>query len=101
MSRKIVGAAAACCLALVASGVSAQDQKAERRERLRNLAETGAGIAQQAAAKAGAVEAVHGNVINLQGKPAGEAKEVNVGGLVIVRIPDSGSRPPLGIGRER
>jgi hypothetical protein len=33
----------------------------------------------------------------LQGRRATEGKEVNNGGLVVVRVPDSGSRPPQDI----
>ena len=101
MSRtKFAVAAIVCCTAVMASGVFAQDQKAERREKLRKLGEAAAGIAVdrigELSANEGEGEVVAGNVIIL-GKPSAVAKEVNNGGLVIVRVPDSGSRPPQDI----
>jgi hypothetical protein len=84
----------------LASGVIAQDEKAQRREKLRRLGEAAAGIAVERienASERGEAEVVTGNVIMLQGKSGGEAKVVNNGGLVIVRVQDSGSRPPQDI----
>jgi len=100
MSRMKLKVAVVCMVAVVASGVFAQDQKAERREKLRRLGEAAAGIAVERIENAdqkGEAVIVAGNVIMLQGKSGGEAKEVNNGGLVIVRVQDSGSRPPQDI----
>ncbi|MBA3482735.1 MAG: hypothetical protein H0T51_13050 [Pirellulales bacterium] len=85
---------------MAATGVFAQDQKSERREKLRQLGEAAAGIAVERienASERREAEVVTGNVIMLQGKSGGEAKDVNNGGLVIVRVQDSGSRPPQDI----
>jgi len=100
MSTMKLGVAVVCMVAVVASGVFAQDQKAGRREKLRRLGEAAAGIAVERIENAdqkGEAVIVAGNVIMLQGKSGGEAKEVNNGGLVIVRVQDSGSRPPQDI----
>ena len=88
-------------LAVVAGSVFAQ-QNAGRRERLRNAAEAAAGVAQRVAdsplvddvLKGGLLK---GGVITLQGEPRGKTKEINVGGLVMVRVPDTGSRPLEGL----
>jgi hypothetical protein len=83
--------------AVVGSSVYAQDRRAERRERLREAAEAAAGVAERVAEAAERGDVVAGNVIMLQGRRATEGREVNNGGLVIVRVPDSGSRPPQDI----
>jgi hypothetical protein len=99
MSKTRIGVAAVvCCAVAVASGVFAQDRRAERRERLRSAAEAAAGVVAdriEDAVEGGDV--VGGDVIMLQGQPAIEAKEVNKGGLIVVRVADSGSRPPQDI----
>ena len=96
-TTKIGLAAVVCCAAVVASGVYAQDRRAQRRERLRDAAEAAAGIAERVAEAAEGGDVVAGNVIMLQERRTIETKEVNNGGLVIVRVPDSGSRPPQDI----
>ena len=96
-TTKIGLAAVVCCAAVVASGVYAQDRRAERRERLLDAAEAAAGIAERVAEAAESADVVAGNVIMLQGRRAIETKEVNNGGLVVVRVPDSSSRPPQDI----
>lgn len=100
MSKTKLGVAAVvCCTVLVGSGVFAQDQKTERREKLRKLGETSAGIAVDhigSIGEDGEAEVVAGSVIVL-GKPGTKAKVINNGGLIIVRVPDSGSRPPQDI----
>ncbi len=100
MSGIKLGSAAVCIISLAASGVFAQEQKTQRRERLRNAAEAGAGVVAglvEEARQGEATPTVGGNVVILQGKPGAEAKQVNNGGLVVVRVNDSGSRPPQDI----
>jgi len=64
-----------------------------------NIAEAAAGIAERVAEAAENTDAdvVAGNVIMLQGQRPIEIKEVNSGGLVVVRVPDSSGRPPQNI----
>jgi hypothetical protein len=101
MSTMKLKAAAVFCIALAASGAFAQDQKAERREKLRRLGETAAGIAAEHIERASEAkgDVVAGHVVMLQGqgnRPA-KVKEVNNGGLIVIRVADSGSRPPENI----
>jgi hypothetical protein len=100
MSGIKLGTASVGIIALAASVVFAQDQKTQRRERLRNAAEAGAGVVAglvEDARQNEAAPTLGGTVIILQGKPGVEAKQINNGGLVVVRVNDSGSRPPQDI----
>jgi hypothetical protein len=100
MSKLKLAVASICFATLAAGVVIAQDQKEQRRERLRNAAEAGAGVVAglvEEAREGAATTTLAGNVIILQGKPGATAKEVNNGGLVVVRVNDSGSRPPQDI----
>jgi hypothetical protein len=100
MSRYKLTMASIGLATLMAGAVIAQDQKAQRRERLRNAAEAGAGVVAglvEEAREEAATPTLSGGLIILQDKPADAAKEVNVGGLVVVRVNDSGSRPPQDI----
>ena len=100
-TKKLGAAAVVLCIVVATSVVFAQDRRAERRERLRGAAEAAAGVADRVADRvadgAEGEDVVSGSVIMLQGRRAAEGKEVNVGGLVVVRVPDSGSRPPQDI----
>ena len=91
---KIGGVVAIVALvAVVAGNVFAQD-KAERREKLRKAAGVAAELATEIAEDAakGGGEMITGSVLIVRDKTKGELR-VNKGGLVIVKIQDSGSRP--------
>jgi hypothetical protein len=90
-------AAVVCCTAVVASGGYAQDRRAQRRERLRDAAEAAAGIAERVADAAERADVVSGNVVLLRATRGNETKEVNNGGLVVVRVSDFGGRAPQDI----
>jgi len=88
--------------AIVAGGVFAQEQKAKRRETIKKAAQVAAGVAVEKVQNGvlvhqGQHETFTGRVAVLQGKPSAEPQEVNNGGLVVVRVPDSDSRSPRDI----
>jgi len=81
--------------AAVASVVVAQDRE-QRRQRLREGVERAAELAIDAAASEaahGAEELLHGGVLNLGPKAGNRPLEINKGGLVIVKVEDTGSQP--------
>ena len=105
MLRRNVFAAALAVASVALLAQSATAQNTQRRERLRKAVETGvavgAGVAENVAEGDAFNNGFKGEVIVLQqirsedadpaeGRPA---KEVNVGGLVIVQVDDTGSRP--------
>lgn len=93
MSRTRVSVVALGLIALVTSGVFAQE-KTERRERLRKAAGAAAGLANELARDAAtdSAQMIHGSVLVVREKTKGKL-EVNAGGLVIVKINDLGSQP--------
>ena len=91
VKSRIVIAATAVIVVAVASGVFAQDRE-QRRNLLRKGVELAAEVAVDAAQKS-AAEMIHGQVLNLGAKVGNKPLEVNKGGLVIVKVDDTGSRP--------
>lgn len=103
LRMNIISVVTVASVALLAQSATAQNT--QRRERLRKAVETGAAIGAKVAENAPDGHAVNngfkGDVVVFEqirsadaepaeGRPA---KEVNVGGLVIVQVDDTGSRP--------
>ena len=79
MSRLKLAVASIFLATFAASVVIAQDQKEQRRERLRNAAEAGAGVVAglvEEAREGAAATTLAGNVIILQGKPARQRRKL-------------------------